>query len=485
MTFARVARSHRRAHERSARLWSLGTAGLLLIAGTAIAPAPARAQEEGDDPASETAKPAADAGKVSAWNKVEQEADKTYKESLRAGGAFDGPARDFVTKRAVPQLANDANRAIVDRVRRRLREILLGGISDDRAFDEASRAVAETAVAIARDNGASAPARVNAMLLVGDLRAKDAKDGTVWPGAVPLLAAAAGDAALDRSVRVAALAGLSRHADVARKAGGEKLTEFAKAARPAVVAIVAEPVPAADAVVAEWLAARSLSLVTSVMKSAPKEFAATLVQVMNDPKRSLDTRVRAAAALGATATAKSEIQAPEAVEAILGLAVSVIEVDEATLRARRYEQQLFGGGAGGAGAPPGGPTGGMKKMMQPEGMRMAGGGDQAVVEIPQLVSDQAMRRTAWRLAALADAIMDEEGKTGVATLLAGDDQTNSKAYAELYRDQAKKIDEKRTDDSILEAAAVIRQEDDGTATTEAAPVEEETPAPEADPFGGK
>lgn len=481
MTIFTVERERGIDGRRSSCRVALAMAATIILAGVAIDPGAALAQDEGDDPAAETSKPAGDAGKSSAWTKVEQEADKTFKESLRSGGAFDGAARDFVTKRAVPQLANDANRAIIDRVRRRLRELVLGGIADDRAFDDASRAVAESALAIARDTDASAPARVNAMLLVGDLRAKDGKDGTVWPGAAPLLASAAGDAALDRSVRVAALAGLSRHADVARKAGGEKLAEFAKTARPAVVAIVAEPVPAADSVVSEWLAARALSLVTSVMKSAPKEFAATLVQVMNDTKRPLDTRVRAAAALGATVTAKSEIQAPEAVESIIGLAVSVIEVDEATLRDRRYEQ-LFGGG-GPSGAPS--PTQTTKRPTF-EGMRMGGGGDPAEIEVPQIVSDQAMRRTAWRLAALADAIMDEEEKTGVAMLLSGEDRDNSKAYAALYRDQAAKIDEQRTDDSILAAVAMIRPDEEDEATAaDAAPAETESSPPENDPFGGK
>lgn len=479
MTIFTVERERGIGGRRASCRGALALAAILTLAGAALDPGAVLAQDDGDDPAAETSKPAADAGRSSAWTKVEQDADKTFKESLRSGGAFDGAARDFVTKRAVPQLANDANRPIIDRVRRRLRELLLGGIADDRAFEDASRAVAESALAIARDTDASAPARVNAMLLVGDLRAKDGKDGTVWPGAAPLLAAAAGDATLDRSVRVAALSGLSRHADVARKAGGEKPAEFAKTARQAVVAIVAEPVPAVDSVVSEWLAARALSLVTSVMKSAPKEFAATLVQVMNDSRRPLDTRVRAAAALGATVTAKSEIQAPEAVESILGLAVAVIEVDEATLRDRRYEQ-LFGGGGPGAPLP-------IQTTKRPtfEGLRMGGGGDPAAIEIPQIVSDQAMRRTAWRLAALADAIIDEEEKTGVALLLSGEDKDNSKAYAALYRDQAAKIDEQRTDDSILAAVAMIRPDEEEATATEEAPAETESAAPENDPFGGK
>ena len=138
-----------------------------------------------------------------------------------------------------------------------------------------------------------------------------------------------------------------------------------------------------------------------------------------------------------------------------------------------------GGASGGGGAPTQ-----MTKKMQMQGMSM-GGGDQAAVEVPQLVSDQALRRTAWRLAALADAIMDKDEKTGVATLLSGEDKTNSTAYAELYRDQAAKLDEKRTDDSLLEAVAMIRQDEDVEVPATEEPVAPETTAPENDPFGGK
>lgn len=445
------------------------------------------AQDDGADGA-DGARPAADAGKA-AWTKIEQEAEKAYREPIRSGGGFEAGLRDFAVKKAVPQLAVESNRPIVDRVRRRLREILLVGISDDRSFEEASKAVAEAALVIARDSEASMPARVNAMLLVGDLRAKDGKEGTVWSPAAAPLAAAAADASLAPAVRVAALSGLTRHAEAARRAGGDKLGDFAKAARPAVLAIVAEPASEVDPVVSDWLASRALALVTSVMKSAPKDFAAALEKLMGDQRRSLDVRVRAAAALGATVTPKSEIQPVETVGAIQNLAVAVLEADEGILRDRRYEQQLSGGpSAGGAGGPPG--TG--KMGMMAAAMMSAGGpgGAAAAPALPQLVPDQALRRTAWRLASLADALLTEDGKAGVATLLSGEDKDNTKLYADLYREQALKIDEARTDDSLLEAIAMVRPEEEA----EAAPVEgtatapQDAPAataPDNDPFSGK
>ncbi len=448
-----------------------------------LVPAQEQGEETAQDGADEGAKPAGDATRNAAWTKVEQDAEKSYREPLKAGGGFSPAAQDFIAKKAMPQLANDANRPILDRVRRKMREILIVGITEDRAFDDASEAVAEAAVTIAKNPEASLAARVNAMLLVGELRAKDNKDGTVWPAAVNQLAAVAGDATLDPSVRVAAMAGLVRHADVAKRTGGERQTEFTKGARPAILAIVAEKPSVEQPVVSDWLASRALSILTTVVKSSPKELATTLVGVMNDKDRSLDVRVRAAAALGATVTTKSEIQAVEATNGVTELAVAVLEVDEGILRDRRYEQQMSGGGTGGGagGRMPGRPgMPGMPTGMQP-GM---GGGD---VAVPQLVPDQSLRRTAWRLVTLADAMLTEDGKAGVAALVSGDDKAASQAYAELFRKYAVELDEKRTDDVILEALAFIRSGGEEEAATPAGDTEgtPAKPADDNDPFGGK
>ena len=457
--------------------------GLIVAAGVPV-PAQEEGAETAQDGADEGAKPAGDATRNAAWTKVEQDAEKLYKEPLKAGGGFSPAAQDFIAKKAMPQLANDANRPILDRVRRKMREILIVGITEDRAFDDASEAVAEAAVTIAKNPEASLAARVNAMLLVGELRAKDNKDGTVWPAAVNQLAAVAGDAMLDPSVRVAAMAGLVRHADVAKRTGGDRLTEFTKGARPAILAIVAEKPSVDQPVVSDWLASRALSILTTVVKSSPKELATTLVGVMSDKSRSLDVRVRAAAALGATVTPKSEIQAVEATNGVTELAVDVLEFDEGILRDRRYEQQMSGGGAGGGG----GGGGGMMSMRpgMPTGMSMPGMGGGGVA-VPQLVPDQSLRRTAWRLVTLADAMLTEDGKAGVAALVSGDDKVKSQAYAELFRKYAVELDEKRTDDVILEALAFIRSGGEEEAATPAGDNEgtPAKPADDNDPFGGK
>ena len=455
--------------------------GLVVAAGGTV-PAQEEGAETAQDGADEGAKPAGDATRNAAWTKVEQDAEKSYKEPLKTGGGFTPAAQDFIAKKAMPQLANDANRPILDRVRRKMREILIVGITDDRAFDDASKAVADAAVTIAKNSETSLAARVNAMLLVGELRAKDNKDGTVWPAAVSQLAAVAGDAKLDPSVRVAAMAGLVRHADVAKRTGGDRLTEFTKGARPAILAIVAEKPSVEQPVVSDWLASRALSILTTVVKSSPKELAATLVGVMNDNSRSLDVRVRAAAALGATVTPKSEIQAVEATNGLTELAVDVLEVDEGILRDRRYEQLMSGGGAGGGGSMmPGRPS---MPGIPPGGMPMPGMGGGGVA-VPQLVPDQSLRRTAWRLMTLADALLTEDGKAGVAALISGDDKAASQAYAELFRKYALELDEQRTDSVILEALAALRPGDEEDAATPDAEGTPAKPADDNDPFGGK
>lgn len=469
---------------RGPRLAAVIFATGLVVAAGGLVPAQEEGAETAQNGADEGAKPAGDATRNAAWTKIEQDAEKSYREPLKAGGGFSPAAQDFIAKKAMPQLANDANRPILDRVRRKMREILILGITEDRAFDDASKAVADAAVTIAKNSEASRAARVNAMLLVGELRAKDNKDGTVWPAAVSQLAAVAGDATLDPSVRVAAMAGLVRHADVAKRTGGDRLTEFTKGARPAILAIVAEKPSVEQPVVSDWLASRALSILTTVVKSSPKELATTLVGVMNDKDRSLDVRVRAAAALGATVTPKSEIQAVEATNGVTALAVDVLEFDEGILRDRRYEQQMSGGGTGGGS----GGGGGMMSMRpgMPTGMSMPGMGGGGVA-VPQLVPDQSLRRTAWRLVTLADAMLTEDGKSGVAALVSGDDKVKSQAYAELFRKYALELDEKRTDDVILEALAFIRPGGEEEAATPAGDAEgtPAKPADDNDPFGGK
>jgi len=101
------------------------------------------------------------------------------------------------------------------------------------------------------------------------------------------------------------------------------------------------------------------------------------------------------------------------------------------------------------------------------------------------VPDQSLRRTAWRLMTLADALLTEDGKAGVAALLSGDDKAASQAYAGLFRKYALELDEQRTDSVILEALAALRPGDEDNAATPDTEGNPAKPADDNDPFGGK
>ena len=84
-------------------------------------------------------------------------------------------------------------------------------------------------------------------------------------------------------------------------------------------------------------------------------------------------------------------------------------------------------------------------------------------------------------------MLTEDGKAGVAALVSGDDKVKSQAYAELFRKYAVELDEKRTDEVILEALAFIRSGGEEEAATPAGDTEgtPAKPADDNDPFGGK
>ena len=440
-------------------LWLLVFAVLSPVAMVIAQDAPAdpEAVAEGAAGAGEAAAKqsfGADPFKTPAWTKMEQE----YKDSLRGGGAFDPAAREFVIKKALPQLGIEANRPIVDRVRRRLREALLNGIADDKAFDDASKAVAEAALAMARDPKTSPIVRVNAMLLVGELRQKDAREGGVWEPAAVLLAASAADGKLPLGVRVAALAGLSRHAEAAKKAGGTKPADLAKAARAAVGSIVEEPVSADRSVAAEWMTARALALLPAVMQPLPRETAAAVVAILNDSSRSIDVRVRAAAALGALVGPKSEVNPPAVIESVRKLAIAALAADEAAANERRFEEEYrlltSGGQVGGASryTPPR-PV--PVPLDNPDDPGFIGG-----PVVPEMISEQACRRAAWRMVTLADSVVTADEKAGLATLLPQNESAAAKKMAATIRAEGVKIHEDRTEAAILDALDVLDPEGD-------------------------
>ena len=363
------------------------------------------------------------AAKFSTWTKVEGAVEtREYKEKLREGGQFDAAARSYVTQAALPQLGFEANRPTIERVRRRIREIVLSDIADEKAFDDASKTVLDTMASLARNGDAERVVRVNAMLLVGELRTKDNRP---LPTAAPVLAAAAGDVRLPLEVRIAAAAGLARHAEAA-KAGGD-VAAVAKAVGPALVPMLTGDPTTGPAAAIDWLAGRGLAIMQALGPQAvAKEAVAAAARILGDASRSVDVRVRAAAALGAAATAASGVDAARAVDSVRSVAIAGLEADLAAAERRRMERRVAGGDGQPGAQPPGTPA------EEPT--------------IPAL----ACRRDAWRLAVCADAIAGAEGGAGLVSLL-GNDAAAAKELAVSLREAAAGLDANPDEQSVLDA----------------------------------
>ena len=363
------------------------------------------------------------AAKFSTLTKVEGAVEtRDYKEKLRDGGQFDAAARSYVTQIALPQLGFEANRGTIERVRRRIREIVLSDIADEKAFSDAAKTVLDTMAAVARNGDTEPIVRINAMLLVGELRAKDNRP---LPAAAPVLAAAAADVRQPLEVRIAAAAGLARHAEAA-KAGGD-VAAIAKMVGPALVPmLVGDPKTGPTAAI-DWLTGRGLAIMQALgPQTGSKEALAAAARILGDDSRSVDVRVRAAAALGAAATADAGVDAARAVESVRGVAITGLEADVAAAERLRMERRV----AGGAGQP----------GSQPSGT--------ATNELP--IPELACRRNAWRLAMCADAIEGADGGAGLASLL-GNAAAAAKELAVSLRTAATGLDAHPDDQAVLEA----------------------------------
>lgn len=384
------------------------------------------------------------------WAKVEACREiREFKEKLRDGGQLDANAKLFLEETALPQLALDDNRATIERTRKRIREVLLADVGDDKAAGEISLLIAQFMDALARDEQVALVVRVNAMLLVGELKAKGGS--RPWPAAARFLAAAAGDAELPDAVRIAALAGVDKQVKAGK--GDEAIT---KTCGPPVFAILAEPVVAGRDVERDWLVSRALQLVPLLARPAPPQVAAAIVALLGDEARSVDLRVRAAAALGATADAKSGVDAVAAVDTIKKLAIAVLEAEEKAAAARRFEDQYRRGGMAGGAAPgmPGPPPG------MPLGPGMGFGGMPVPVVDPLATSEQACRRAAWRLYTLATAILAPDEAQGLVAIL-GDTAGPAKELAGQLKAEALTIDADPVEDALLDALDVLRPPEAG------------------------
>jgi hypothetical protein len=308
-----------------------------------------------------------------------------------------------------------------------MRDFLLGGIEEPKPFEDASKVVLDYMTTLARDPKAAAVVRVNAMLLIGELRGRDNKQP--WFPATPALASAVTDAKLSAEVRVAAIAGLVRHLEAARSAGIE--LPDAKVATDALAAMITAPPDKTDPAAANWMLSRALGTLPAAMPSLSKDVAGGVVKVLEDSNRPFDVRVRAAAALGAAAKQESGVDVAKAVATIQSIAGGALRQDLDRI-ARQREEEVFSPAAEtvGADAP--------KDKPEP----------------PAALSELACRRNAWRLVTLADALATEDGTGGLASIL-GKSGDAARKLSETLRTQGLAIDAEPTQAAVEAAVQAV------------------------------
>jgi hypothetical protein len=420
----------------------------------------------------------ADAPQYASWAKVEAAPEtREYLDQLRKGGV-DDKATGFLQRTALPQLAEEGNRKSIERIRKRMREVMFNERAADAAsLDAANRTAVEWLTAQARNAEAEPVVRVNEMLLVGELRGKD---GRPWPGAVPSLAAATADPKLAAAVRVAAMAGLARHLEAARAAGAAD-PALGQQVAPKLLEIVAAQPAADDGPAGEWLVSRALDMLPATGQTTPAS-AAPLAALLEDAARPIDVRVRAAAALALLATPESKVDASRAVTAIRGLAITALTTD-ITAAAERALSRMLGGQS--SPAP-------MMAMPQrefggPRGIPGMGDGPGATIADMEPPLDSLVgRRDAWRLMTLANAIQARD--RGLAALLLGDEKAAAEKLAEVLREAATNLDGMPDTATMKEALAAVERVAKpaaGPARTTPAGAADDDPAPAGanDPFG--
>lgn len=397
-------------------------------------------------------------GKFTNWTKVDgSDQRRVYVDAMREANpnAFAGPVRDFAVDTVLPQLQEEMNRSSIEVVRRKMRALLLDNVGDPKSFEAASRAVLDFMMPLARDEKADPVVRINAVLLIGELRARDNKTSP-WAGSLEPLTSLAGDAKLPLAIRIAAMAGLAGHVEAAQKKGTATAASLGKALVPVFLPMIDGPI-AGDRTAGDWLTSRALDMLPVVMPELGAEAAAAPNKVLADQTRPTDVRVRAAAALGTAARAASGIDAGQAISAIRALAIAAIEAD-----LRTAEQRA---GIGPAAAAP----------VAAVGVNPADGPAPAKI---QSLSESVVRRAAWRLAVLARAIGAEEGKGGLVELVPENQKVAARDLAAALLQGSQDLDLAPVEETMRSVLDSLRS-----------PAAEEQPAAAAqgkaaaDPFG--
>jgi hypothetical protein len=277
-------------------------------------------------------------------------------------------------------------------------------------------------------------ARVNAMLLVGELQGTDRRP---WKPASAVLAREAADPKQSKAVRIAAVVGLVRHVEAA-KASAEERQRLAQAARPAILAILGEPTTRENAAENDWLASRCLSMLP-LMGPLDPQFAAAVTAILGDAKRSIDVRVRAAAALAA-ASPEAKVDAGAVIATVRSLAVESLKADIAVAERLQLESDPSLGGV----SAPGGPRPPAAPGFAADATQQA-----AVSLLPSEVG----RRAAWRLVTLADAILTDDGKRGIAVVAGGEPPADARVLAQSLRGGAMVLDENPEESALRQVLA--------------------------------
>jgi len=406
-----------------------------------------------------------DDARFSTWSKAEAAPEtRGYKEAMKSGAAFDAKQRELLEQILLPQLGLEANRPTIERVRKRLREFLLGEIADEKAAEEAGKTFLAFMESLAGKDDADPVVRVNAMLLIGELQSADRKPS---PAAATVLVKSLSKADLPAAVRIAACVGLARHVE-ATKGLPEEQKRMADLATPAILSILKQAATPETAVENTWLASRCVSML-SLLGPMAATTAAEVVRIIGDDSRAINLRVRAAAALAAAAGPDSKVDKAAVIQAIGGLAVAALEGDVAAadrlILARAYGitdgQPIPGGGPpGGFGspdgyAPPGGfgmpggfgPPGGFGMPGDPSGMPLT----------EQFIPREVCRRAAWRLAVLADAILTDDSKRGLA-MLGGAPAPADPKLAQSLRRAAMDLDTTPEEATLRQALTELKPE---------------------------
>lgn len=400
-------------------------------------------------------------GQAADWTQLERSQELTdYRLSLREGG-FDANARAFLTNMALPQLGLPANSGSIERVRRRMRELLCGdAASDPKAVDAALQTITESMMAATRNDREKAVVRINALLLVGELKGKDGKP---WPAAAAPLAAAVADPKMPLPLKIVAAQGLDRHVEAAGPAVGP-------AVGPVLVKLLASLPQATDRTAADWLTARALAMIADLGAAAPPEAAPLALAILEDASRTPIIRSRAALALAATAAKAPGIDQAKAVAACRATALATLEKEKA--RGERAKELGLIGAAGQPGQPGFGGS--------PPGLDGQAAAASAVPEA-------AGRRVAWELMTLARALGGADGKQGISALK-GQDQQAAQTLGATLREAATMIDATPDETAILDALAMLTGGPAPAAREAAAPAEDAAPAatpaePVVNPFG--